>query len=102
MRPGSKVYYLRALMGCVAGVASGLLSSSLHILAPLQVINIASIAIAFVAYYSSILLAKAVGVRAEDLNNPSYLKRGGLFTFIFLWLASWSLTASLLIPPSMW
>lgn len=102
MRPGSKVYYLRALLGCIAGVASGLLSSSLHALAPFHVINIASIAIAFAAYYLSILLAKAAGVRAEDLNNPSYLKRGGLFTFVFLWLTSWSLTTSLLIPPSMW
>ncbi|MCX8204337.1 MAG: hypothetical protein N3H31_01605 [Candidatus Nezhaarchaeota archaeon] len=102
MRPGSKVYYLRALLGCLAGALSGLLSFSLRGLAPSQLISLASVALAFAAYYFSIFLAKAVGVKAEDLNNPSYLKRGGLFTFIFLWLTSWSLTASLLIHPSSW
>lgn len=102
MKPGSKVYYIRAVLGCVAGALSGALTFSLRGLAPLLVSNAASIAVALLAYYLSVLLAKAAGVRAEDLNNPAYLKRGGLFTFIFLWLASWSLTASFLIPPWSW
>ena len=99
MKPGSKVYYLRALLGCVAGVLCGYLSFSLRGSLPFQVIDAASIALAAVVYYVSILLPRALGVRAEDLNNPSYLKRGGIFTFILLWLMFWSLTATLLIPP---
>lgn len=99
MKPGSKVYYSRALMGCLAGILCGLLSFSLRGSLPLYVIDAASIVLAVATYYASIYLAKVLGVRAEDLNNPSYLKRGGLFTFILLWLMFWSLTATLLIPP---
>jgi len=99
LKSGSKVYYSRALMGCLAGLLCGLLSFSLRESLSFQVIDAISIALAAVIYYVSILLARALGVRAEDLNNPSYLKRGGLFTFILLWLMLWSLTATLLIPP---
>jgi len=99
LKPGSKVYYVRALFGCLAGVLCGFLTFSLRGSLPFQAINAASILVAAAAYYASILVPRALGVRAEDLNNPSYLKRGGLFTFILLWLSLWSLTATLLIPP---
>lgn len=98
MKPGSKVYYIRSALGCLAGALCGLLTSSLHGLLPFQAIDAVSVLVAAIAYYLSVLLSRAAGVRAEDLNNPRYLKRGGLFTFILLWLMVWSLVSSLLVP----
>jgi hypothetical protein len=98
LKPGSKVYYIRSALGCLAGALCGLLTFSLHGLLPFQVIDAASMLIAALIYYLSMLLSRAAGVKAEDLNNPQYLKRGGLFTFILLWLMVWSLVSSLLIP----
>lgn len=99
MRPGSKVYYTRALMGVLAGVLCGLLHTHLHGALPLIAYDIVAILVAVALYYASILLARHVlNVRPDDLNNPSYLRRGGIFTFIMLWLMAWTLMASFQAP----
>ncbi|RLF16436.1 MAG: hypothetical protein DRJ97_00900 [Thermoprotei archaeon] len=103
MRPGSKVYYSRAFMGLLAGLICGLIHNPLSLVVPLPLYDAIAILVAIALYYVSILLAKHVlGVKPDDLNNPSYLKRGGIFTFIMLWLMTWTLMASFqtpLIPP---
>ncbi|RLF12299.1 MAG: hypothetical protein DRJ98_00870 [Thermoprotei archaeon] len=98
MKPGSKVYYSRSLMGIMAGLVCGALDNLLASLSP-YVYDVVAIVVAAMIYYASILFARFVlNVKPDDLNNPAYLKKGGLFTFILLWLMVWSLTVSFQRP----
>ena len=100
MRPGTKVYATRMVFAIVAGIISAEINP---ILFTIQSYGLAAvlipILIAIALYVASYYFAKdVINVKPSMLNEPSYLYKGGLFTYILIWIITWSLIASLYIP----
>lgn len=97
MKPGSKVYYTRVLLGVIVG----LFSSWLYLILPVGVLRslIPSVLAILVYLGSFYLVTRVLKVKAEDLNNPAFLKTGGLFIYFLTWLVFWSLCLTFTLPP---
>jgi hypothetical protein len=104
MRPGSKVYGTRIAFAIVAGVLSALINPVLftlcsHVLAYAMMAFIVPIFIAVFLYIASYYFVKSViKVSPASLNDPSYMYKGGVFTYIIVWIVTWSLMATFCYP----
>jgi hypothetical protein len=104
MRPGSKVYATRIAFAIVAGVLSAVINPMLFVLRPqvpahAVVAFIVPMLIAMSLYMASYHFAKSViKVSPTSLNDPSYIHKGGIFTYIIIWIVTWSLTATICCP----
>lgn len=100
MRPGTKVYMARIAFAIVAGLLSSLINPMYFTFQSHGVAaSIIPIIIAIFLYIASYYFVKKVfKLQQSSFNEPSYIYRGGLFTYIFIWIVTWSLVASLLHP----
>ncbi|MEM4576922.1 MAG: hypothetical protein QW701_05645 [Candidatus Nezhaarchaeales archaeon] len=100
MRPGTKVYVARIAFAILAGLLSALinplyLTFQSHGVAASVLPIIIAIFLYVASYY---FVKKVIKLQQSGFNEPSYIYRGGLFTYIFMWIVTWSLVASLLHP----
>ncbi|MDI9619763.1 MAG: hypothetical protein QFX33_02975 [Candidatus Nezhaarchaeota archaeon] len=100
MRPGTKIYVARVLFGIVAGITSALVNPSLLTMQSHGIVSsFIPILIATALYVASYYFVKrCLRAAISSLNEASYSYRGGLFTYILLWILTWSLLATLLFP----
>lgn len=104
MRPGSKVYTTRIAFAITAGVLSAVINPMLftlssHVLAHAMIAFVAPMFIALFLYIASYHFAKSViKVSPTSLNDPSYMYKGGIFTYIIVWIVTWSLAATICHP----
>jgi len=98
VKAGSKIYYTRVLLG----VGVGLFSGWLYLVLPLGLLQslIPSILAVLVYVGSFYLITRVLRIKAEDLNNPAFLKTGGIFAYFLTWLVFWSLYLTFTLPPS--
>jgi len=103
MRPGSKVYATRIAFAIVAGVLSAVINPTLfrldsQVVAHAAIALMVPILIAVLLYMASYHFVKSViRVSPTSLNDPSYMYKGGIFTYVIVWIVTWSLTATFAI-----
>lgn len=100
MRPGTKIYITRIIFALIAGLMSTTVNPVLLTIQSHGVIaSLLPIIIAIILYIASYHFIKLViKVTSSMLNEPSYMYRGGLFTYILVWITTWSLIASFIQP----
>jgi uncharacterized membrane protein YdcZ (DUF606 family) len=97
MRPGSKVYATRIAFAIMAGILSAIINpltfklDSHGVIA--SVIPIFTAAFLYIASYY--FVKSVVKVQPSSLNDPTYMYKGGIFTYIIVWFVTWSLTATI-------
>jgi hypothetical protein len=100
MRPGSKVYATRIAFAMIAGVLSTTINPMLfrlnsQVVAHVVIALMVPILIAVFLYVASYYFVKSViKIPSSSLNDPSYMYKGGIFTYIIVWIVTWSLTAT--------
>jgi len=103
MRPGSKVYATRIAFAIIAGVLSAMVNPMLfrlnsQIIAHSAIALMVPIFIAVLLYVASYHFAKSViKVSPASLNDPSYMYKGGVFTYVIVWIVTWSFVATFAI-----
>jgi len=100
MRPGSKVYTTRVVFAIIAGVLSAIINPmALEVRHHGVVAAMTPIIVAVLLYLASYYFVKSVvRVPPPSLNDPSYMYKGGMFTYIIVWIVTWSLVATILCP----
>ena len=100
MRPGTKVYITRIMFAVIAGSISAIINPiSFTIESHGIFASLLPVIIAAMLYMASYYFVKVVvKVPPSTLNEPSYIYKGGLFTYILIWIITWSLIASLCCP----
>ncbi len=100
MRPGSKVYATRISFAIIAGLLSSLVNPvALDVGRHGVVAAMVPVVIATLLYAASYYFAKTViRVSPPSLNDPSYMYKGGVFTYVVVWIVTWSLAATLCCP----
>lgn len=100
MRPGTKVYMVRIVFAVMAGLLSTIINPVLFNLQYHGIVaSLLPIIIAIFLYVTSYYFAKnIVKVDSSSLNDPSYMYKGGIFTYIFVWIVTWSIAATLCYP----
>jgi len=103
MRPGSKVYATRIAFAVMAGVLSAVINPTLfrtssQVAAHAAIALMVPILIAVFLYVASYYFVKSViRVSPASLNDPSYMYKGGVFTYVIVWIVTWSLAATFAI-----
>ncbi|RLF21605.1 MAG: hypothetical protein DRJ68_03075 [Thermoprotei archaeon] len=97
MRPGTKIYVARITFALIAGLLSATVTP---LCMPFSIpVVIAPVAVAAVLYVASYYFVRdVIKITPSMLNEKSYMYRGGLFTYILIWLIVWTLVASLYNP----
>jgi len=100
MRPGSKVYATRIAFAITAGLLSALINPmTLNVGRHGVVAAMVPVLIAALLYAASYYFARSViRVSPSSLNDPSYMYKGGAFTYVVVWIVTWSLAATLCFP----
>jgi len=100
MRPGSKVYMTRIVFAIIAGVLSAIINPMAlevkhHGAAAAMIPVIVAVLLYLASYY---FVKSVVRVPPSSLNDPSYMYKGGIFTYIIVWIVTWSLVATICCP----
>ncbi|MEM0217295.1 MAG: hypothetical protein QXM73_00895 [Candidatus Nezhaarchaeales archaeon] len=100
MRPGTKIYIVRIVFAIVAGVISALINPMLLNLSHHGIVaSLLPVLIATFLYITSYYFIRAlIKINPSSLNEPSYMYKGGVLTYIFIWLVTWSIIATFCFP----
>ncbi|MHC1600983.1 MAG: hypothetical protein ACXQTI_08985 [Candidatus Nezhaarchaeales archaeon] len=100
MRPGTKIYITRIVFAVMAGLISAIINPILFTTQsyglPASLLPVIIAAMLYIASYYFVKLV--IKIAPSALNEPSYIYKGGLFTYILIWIITWSLIASLCCP----
>lgn len=100
MRPGTKVYMTRIIFAIIAGVLSAVINPiTLNLQHHGLTASLLPVLMAVLLYVASYYFIRdVIKVNPSSLNDPSYLYKGGIFTYIFVWIVTWSIAATLCCP----
>lgn len=100
MRPGTKVYASRIIFAVIAGVLSSIINPIILKVEHHGIMaSFLPILIAVLLYMASYRFVKdIIKVNPSSLNDPSYIYKGGIFTYILVWIVTWSIVATLCCP----
>jgi len=100
MRPGTKIYLTRIIFAIMAGLISAAINPTLFTTQRYGLpASLLPVIVAAMLYMASYYFVKAViKIAPSSLDEPSYIYKGGLFTYILIWIITWSLVASLFYP----
>ncbi|MEM4467543.1 MAG: DMT family transporter [Candidatus Nezhaarchaeales archaeon] len=91
---------IRIIFAIVAGMLSALINPMLLNLSHHGVIaSFLPVLIAILLYIVSYYFVRdLIKISPSSLNEPSYMYKGGALTYIFVWLVTWSIIATLCFP----
>ncbi len=90
----------RIVFAIIAGVLSAIINPmALEVKHHGAVAVMIPIIVAVLLYLASYYFVKSVvRVPPSSLNDPSYMYKGGIFTYIIVWIVTWSLAATICCP----